>query len=204
MGFNPISMVKGLYNGGKKIVDGIGGLADESESARQQREAQQAAAAAAGGFAGQGEQGFGALGQEAQDSRNFLRDQAMGKNSISAEQLRQGLQQQQAQMQSMAQGGPASSAAMNARTAMIGAGRAGSALAGNTAMAGIAERNAAQQAWANSILGARGQDLQAALGSRQNQIGALGGITPDKSWLDKWGGAIIGGAGLAAGGGGRK
>lgn len=203
MGFNPISMVKGLYGGAKSVVSGLGGLADESESAKQQREAQQAAAAAAGGFAGQGEQGYGALGQEAADSRNFLRDQAMGKNSISAEQLRQGLQQQQAQMQSMAQGGPASSAPMNARTAMIQAGRASSGMAGNAAMAGIAERNAAQKAWADSILGARGQDLQAALGSRQNQIGALGGITPDKSWLDKWGGAIMGAAGVGMGGKGK-
>ena len=46
--------------------------------------------------------------------------------------------------------------------------------------------------------------LQAALGSRQNQISALGGVTPDKSWLDKWGGAVLGGAGLAFGGGGKK
>lgn len=195
MGFNlgSINPAKGIH----RIGSWIAGLGDDSESAEQQRAALNAQGGAAGGFADQGQAGFGALGAEAQQSRDFLRDQAMGKNSISAEQLRQGLQQQQAQLQSMAQGGPASAAPMNARTAMIQAGRASSALAGNTAMAGIAERAAAQKAWADAILGARQQDLSASLGSRQNAISAFGNVTPEKSTLDKWGNAIIGGLGAA-------
>lgn len=177
---------------------------DDSDSAAKQRSQLTFQGEAASDFAGLGEQGYGALGAEAGEARGYLRDLAMGKNSLSAEQLRQGLQQQQAQMQSMAASGPAGSAPMNARTAMIGAGRASSAMAGNQAMAGIAERNAAQQAWNNAILGARGQDLQAALGSRQNAISGFGGITPEKSFLDKWGNAISTGFGLASGGGGKK
>ncbi len=180
------------------LVRKLGGLADDSESAEEQRNNLNAQGGAAAGFADQGQAGYGQLGAEGADARGFLRDQAMGKNSISAEQLRQGLQQQQAQMQSMAQGGPASSAPMMGRTAMIGAGRASSAMAGNAAMAGIAERNAAQQAWNQAILGARGQDLQAALGGRQQAIGAYGGVTPEKSTLDKWGNAITAGMTLAA------
>lgn len=182
------------------LVRGLKGLGDDSESAEEQRNNLNSQGNAAAGFADQGQAGFGALGAEAAESRGLLRDQAMGRNSLSAEQLRQGLQQQQAQMQSMAQGGPASSAPMMGRTAMIGAGRASSAMAGNAAMAGIAERNAAQQAWANSILGARGQDLSAALGGRSTAVGAYGGVTPEKSTLDKWGNMIVGAAGIGAGG----
>lgn len=173
--------------------------ADESESARQQREDVNRQGNRASDFADQGQLGYAALSEEGRRSREFLRDQAMGRNSIAAEQLRQGLQQQQAQFQSMAAGGPASSAPMMARTAMLGAGRAGSAMAGQAAMAGLAERAAAQRAWADAIAGARGQDLQASLGSRQNAIGAFGGITPDKSFLDKWGNAIMAGGQIAAG-----
>lgn len=180
-------------------LDKIKGLADESESAKEQRNQLNAQGGRASDFAGFGEAGYGALTGEAADMRNQLRDQAMGKTSLSAEQLRQGLQQQQAMMQSMAAGGAPGNAAMNARTAMLGAGRASSAMAGNAAMAGIAERQAAAKAWADAILGQRGQDLQAALGSRQNAISAFGGVTPEKSTLDKWGNAIIGGAGVAFG-----
>lgn len=178
-----MSFLGNIANGFGRIYDGITGAGDESESAKQLRQGLQQ-------LGDEGRAGYNALGAEAAQSRNYLRDQAMGKNSVSAEQLRQGLQQQQAQMQSMAQGGPASSAAMNARTAMLGAGRAASGMAGNAAMAGLQERNAAQQAWANSILGARGQDVQAALG-------AYGATKPEGSTLDKWGNAIIGGIGAA-------
>ena len=177
--------------------------ADESQSAGQQRKDLNVQGTSAGNFADQGEKGFGALGAEGAEARGYLRDLAMGKNSLSAEQLRQGLQQQLGMQQSMAAGAPSSSAPMAARTAMTGAGRASSAMAGNAAMAGIAERNAAQQAWNQAILGARGQDLQAALGSRQNAIGAYGAVTPDKSTLDKWGNAVTTAAGFGAGGGGK-
>ena len=176
--------------------------ADESDSQQGQRKELRGEGLASSNFAGQGESGYGALGAEADTARQGLRDQASGKLSLSSEQLRQGLQQQQAQMQSMAAGGPASSQPMNARTAMLGAGRASSAMAGNAAMAGIQERSAAQKALMDAILGQRQQDMQVALGSRQNAIAGYGGATPGQSWMDKWGGAIMGGAGLLAGGGG--
>ena len=57
---------------------------DESESATQQRDDINAQGNQASDFANQGQTGYGALGAEAQASRDFLRDQAMGKNSISA------------------------------------------------------------------------------------------------------------------------
>jgi hypothetical protein len=179
--------------------------ADESASATEKRDDLNRQGGMAGTFANRNENTYRDLGAEAQQSRNYLRDQAMGRGpSLAAEQLRQGLMQQQGQLQSMAAGGPASAAPMNARTAMIQAGRASSAMSGNAAMARIAEQQAAQKAWADSILGARAQDLQASLGSRQNAINAFGGVTPEGSFLDKWGNAIATGAGLASGGGGKK
>lgn len=154
----------------------------------------------AGHFANVGEAGYGGLGLEGDQARQFLRDQAMGKISLSGEQLRQGLQQQLGMQQSMAAGGPAQNAAMNARTAMLGAGRASSAMAGNAAIAGIQERQAAQKALMDAILGQRAQDMQVALGSRQNAISGYGGVTPGKSWIETWGPAAASAAGLASGG----
>lgn len=171
---------------------------DESQSSIDKRDDLNEQGSRSSNFADAGELGYGATGAEAQQARNYLRDLAQGKNSLASEQLRQGLQQQQAQQMSMAAGAPTGSGPMAARTAMMGMGRASSAMAGNAAMAGIAERAAAQKAWSDAILGARGQDLQASLGGRQNAIGAYSGVTPDKSFLDKWGGAILGGASIAA------
>lgn len=185
--------------GAQGIAGGISG-ADDRPGEEEQRRGLMDQGERAGHFATIGEAGYGGLGLEGDQARQFLRDQAMGKVSLSGEQLRQGLQQQLAMQQSMAQGGAPQNAAMNARTAMMGAGRASSAMAGNQAIAGIQERQAAQKALMDAILGQRAQDMQVALGSRQNAIAGYGGVTPGKSWLDSWGGAIMGGAGLAAGG----
>ena len=201
-----VSDPRNLYSVGKGIYD-HGGAAyremkrngfagDGSQETKDKLLSHEGAKAS--GFANVGEVGYSRLSAEGQEARGFLRDQAMGKNSLSAEQLRQGLQQQQAQMQSMAQGGPASSAPMNARTAMIQAGRASSGMAGNAAMAGVAERNAAQQAWANAIGQARGQDMQVALDSRRNAMTAYGAKPEEKGWWDKYGGAVMGAATIAA------
>lgn len=192
-------LLTGAARGAKKTVDGLNDRPGEEE----QRAGLMDQANRAGSFANLGEAGFGGLGMEGDQARQFLRDQATGKISLSAEQLRQGLQQQQAGFQSMAAGGAPQNAAMNARTAMLGMGRAGSAMAGNAAVAGIQERQAAQKALMDAILGQRQQDLQAALGSRQNAISGYGGITPGASWMDTWGNAILGGAGVAMGGGKR-
>lgn len=175
-----------------------GWMGDESESAKQQRADMNEQGKRASDFAGEGEAGYGMMTMEAAHEREALRRLAEGKDSYSAEQLRQGLQQQQAAQQSMAAGASPQNSAMAARTAMTGMGRAGAQMSGQAALAGIQERRAARELLGNMIMGARGQDLQAALGSRQNALGGYGGIKPEGSWMDKYGGAASAGLGAAA------
>jgi hypothetical protein len=203
MTWNPITnlgrALGGFGSAGKKWVGGLNDRPGEEE----QRQGLMDQADRAGSFANVGEAGYGGLGLEGDQARQFLRDQATGKISLSGEQLRQGLQQQLGMQQSAAAGAPAGSQAMAARTAMTQGGRASSAMAGNAAIAGIQERTAAQKALMDAILGQRQQDMQVALGSRQNAIQGIGGITPGQSWMDSWGNAILGGASVAMGGRGR-
>jgi hypothetical protein len=126
---------------------------------------------ASGQFAGMGEGGYGQMTREMARDRDYLRGQVRGQNSVSAEQLRQALAQQQGQQMSMAAGARPGSAPMAARTAMMNMSRQGSAMAGNQAMAGIAERNAAAQNLAQINQAQRGQDINVALGARQNALG---------------------------------
>ncbi len=139
----------------------------------------QQASAAAGNFAGQGEAGYGGMTNELAQDRAALRALASGQNSLAAEQLRQGLGQQQAAQQSMAASASPQNAAMAARTAMNNMNRNAYGMAGNAAMAGIAERNAATQALAQMNLGQRGQDIEVGLGSRGNQMTGLGANKPE-------------------------
>jgi hypothetical protein len=88
-------------------------------------------------------------------------------------------------------------AAMAARMASQNAARLGYGMSGQAATAGIQERMAASQAYNDAIARQRAMELQQALGSRQNATAAYGGVTPDKSFIDKWGPAIIGGIGAA-------
>lgn len=131
--------------------------------------------ARAGRFATLGERGFGQLGHEAAADRDYLRKIRSGEMSVSAEQLRQAQQMNQSQQMSMAANANPANAAMAARTAQNNAAMTGAGLAGQQALAGIAERNAAAQQLTGATLGARGQDLQAALGARGQQLGALQG-----------------------------
>lgn len=172
---------------------------DESESAKQQRADLGNQANQADALRGQATTGYGALGGEGNQMRGLLRDQATGKTSLSGEQLRQGLMQQQAMQQSMAAGASPQNSVMAARTAALGMGRNASAMNGQAAMAGIAERQAAAKAWADALLQQRQQDMQASLGSSQNAINALTGQKAEGSTLDKWGGAAAAGLGYAAG-----
>jgi hypothetical protein len=155
---------------------------------------------------GQGAQGFAgsATGQFNQDSaaaqaqRQFLMDQMQGKNSVSAEQLRQGLSQQLAQQQAMAAGAAPQNAAMAARNAAMNMGQASYGMAGQQAIAGLQERQNAANQLAQLNLGMRGQDVQGVLGgygaANQAYGSALG--TPQQTF-----GTMIGGAlgGLAGG-----
>lgn len=149
-------------------------------------------------FADTGQQGFGQLGTEAAAQRAALQRLATGQDSYSAEQLRQGLGQNVAAQRSMAAGGAPSSAPMMAMIASQNAARLGSGLAGQQALAGIAERQAAQKALADMILQQRQQDLQAALQGRATAVNAYGGVKPEGSFLDKITPLITAGMGVAS------
>lgn len=126
-------------------------------------------------FAGQGEAGYGAMTREMGHDRDYLRRLMQGQNSVSAEQLRQGLQQNLAAQRSMAASARPGMAPMAARTAAIQGARLGGGLAGQQAVAGLQERNMAASQLAQLNLGQRGQDINAALGGRQNALqGYLG------------------------------
>ncbi len=180
------------------IHGGLGSLTEESESAKAQRAALNQQGASASGFADLGQQGYGQMTQESQQARDYLRRLASGQDSVSAEQLRQGMQQGINAQRSMAASASPANAPMAARNAAMNMGRLGSGLAGQQAVAGLQERQAAQQGLANLIMQQRGQDLQAALGSRQNAISGYGGVRPEGSWMDKWANPLTGGLGAGA------
>jgi endosialidase-like protein len=191
----------GFWSGlGNGIANAAGKLnplswGDESDSQKLQRGQLVGQGDAAAGFADTAQQGYGQLGGEASAQRDYLRSLASGQNSVSAEQLRQGLQQNLAAQQSMAAGAGPQNAAMAARTAAIQSAHLGSGMAGQQALAGLQERQGAQQALANMILQQRQQDLQASLGSRQTAAGAYGGYKPEGSFMDKWSGPLSAGIG---------
>lgn len=158
---------------------------DESASSKNKRSDLDETGQAANQFAEYNQGGYQQLTGEAAAQRDALRRQASGQDSLSSEQLRQGLQQNLASQRSMAAGASPGNSAMAARNAAMNMGRAASGMSGAAATAGIQERRAAQDALSQMILQQRGQDLQGALGSRQNAISGYGGITPEGTWLDK-------------------
>ncbi len=129
---------------------------------------------ASGFFANRAQKGFDQLGGEASAERDYLRRLASGKDSVSAEQLRQGLQQNVAGQMSMAATARPGSAPMAARSAMMNAGRAASAMSGQQAVAGLQERQMAHQGLSNMLMQQRQQELQAALQGRQNAMQGMG------------------------------
>ena len=169
--FNPLSedFLGGSFQRGSKQgpVDPYGDLKGQSGYA--------------GDFADVGQRGYGRMTGEMDRDREFLRGQQRGENSVSAEQLRQGLQQQYGMAQSQAAGARPGSAPMAARTAMMGAGRAGSAMAGQQALAGLQERNMAAQQLAQLNQAQRAQDLQAALQARQNALQGYGQLEQSRT-----------------------
>ncbi len=185
--FKPMSGSLGSIQGGvNKIGSAIKGLTAESDSTKDQRANVQETANRASNFADTGEAGVAALGAEAGASRDYLRQVAGGQHSVSAEQLRQGLQQNVAAQRSMAAGASPANSAMAARTAMIQGGRMGMGMSGQAAAAGLQERRNAQDALAQMIMQQRGQDMQAALNSRQTAQAGYQGIRPEGSTLEKY------------------
>jgi hypothetical protein len=120
---------------------------------------------------------------------------ASGQDSISAEQLRQGLQMNQAAQMSAAAGAAPQNQVMAARNAAIQMGRQGMGLAGQQAMAGLQERRDAlggqlgamggqsqlQSAIQGGLLTGRGQDVQFGLGGQQNAIQGYGNIEQNRT-----------------------
>lgn len=152
-------------------------------------------------FADQAQGSYGQMTTRGNQALDALQAQAMGQNSVSAEQLRQGLGQMYAQQQSMATGASPRNQAMAARNAAMNSARLGQGMAGQQALAGLQERNQAWGQYGNMVQGMRGQDINAALGSRAAAIGAYGAQnagTPEKSNIEKWGPAIGDGIGAAA------
>src|SRR5262249_11352646 len=159
---------------------------DESDSAKQKREDLRNQAAASSAFAEQAQRGLATLSDETSQQRNFLRDLATGKgaaleplqrlasgqDSISAEQLRQGLQQNVAAQRSLAAGAAPANAAMAARTASIQAARLGSGMAGQQAIAGLQERQQAQQALSQERQQAQSALTEMLMQQRQQELQA--------------------------------
>lgn len=109
-----------------------------------------------GGGAGRDAQGW----QNTQHSvANNLYDQMRGKDSLSALQLRQASDQNIADQRSMAASATPGNAALMNLQAMQGAGRINQGYAGQAAMAGVAERNAAAQTLGGLATAGRGQSL---------------------------------------------
>ena len=113
----------------------------------------------------------------------YLQRIARGEDSVSAEQLRQGLQQNLGAQRSMAAGASPQNQAMANIQASRNAMTLGAGLAGQQAVAGMQERQQAQMA------------LSQMLAERRAQEQAVG---PAATWLQKWGPAIGQGATLYA------
>jgi hypothetical protein len=124
---------------------------------------------------------------------------ASGQDSISAEQLRQGLQQNQAAQTSAAAGAAPQNQVMAARNAAIQMGRQGMGLAGQQALAGLQERRDAlggqlgamggqaglESGIQGGVLTGRGQDAQVGLGGAQTALQGYGGI--EQARTDRYG-----------------
>lgn len=134
------------------------------------------------GIAGQGATGYGRLGGQLDTEADYMRRVARGQESVSAEQLRQALQQNVAAQQSMAAGATPQNQAMAGLLASRNAMNAGMGLAGQQAEAGMKERQMAQEQLARMLLERRSQDLSAAQfgyanapGKQNNLLRQLGG-----------------------------
>lgn len=170
----------------------------ESQESKDRKASLYATGQASNAFSGSGELDFRRMNNEAYQAREYLKRLASGQESVSREQLRQGLQQNVNAQRSMAASASPSNGPMASLMAMQNSGRLNAGISGQAALAGIQERSAAQQALANMVLQQRQQDVSVALGGRQNAIGAYGGTKPEGSWIEKYGPAIAGAAAIAA------
>lgn len=201
MGFGDFAKRVGIGIGtlGFSEVPGLVRAVDNDPGAAQERERRRLLYEQAGqsaGFADQAQGNYGTLTNRGMGALDYLERQARGEDSVSAMQLKQALQRNIAENQSMAAGASPQNAAGAARLGAILASRQASGMAGNAALAGLQERNQAQQLYAQQLAQMRGQDLNAALQSRQNANAGYGAyttpMTPEKSFIEKYGPAAIG------------
>jgi len=111
--------------------------------------------------------GGGEFRQGQSDLVRALQRQASGQDSFSQEQLRQNFGRLMAGQQSAVAGASPQNAAMAMRMGMQNQGQLGQQMAGQQALAGIAERNAANQALGGVLGQGRGQDIQAYTNAQQ-------------------------------------
>lgn len=166
---------------GGAILGGLGGLFGGSNDGPTEEQL-----AARANYARLG----GALDQQAA----YMQRIARGQESVSAEQLRASLGQTMAQQRSMAAGAAPQNQAMANIQASRNAMNLGSGLAGQQAIAGMQERQQAQQALTQMLMEQRAQE----------QSVANFGAPPAPTWLQKWGPAISQGATLYAQAHGKK
>lgn len=196
--YNPVDWGKSIAGGIEKGVDKLFGSGELSADEQARKKLLEEQALKSGEFADYGEGGFRSLGGAADNARQNLADIASGKLSQSREILRQGLNQQLSNARSMAAGG---GTPMAARTAAMNMGRAGYGMSGQASLAGIAEQQGAAKLLQDAILQQRQQELNAALGSRQNAMTGYGAgqpFTPEKGFIERNGAAIAAGLGVAA------
>jgi hypothetical protein len=171
---NPADWASGAWNAGGKLLNRIG-LNGNTPADQAKMDRLNGVGSAGLGFAGTTQGNYNQLTGRLNGSLDALQATANGQNSVSAEQLRQGQMQNLAQQQSLAAGASPMNSAMAARTAANNIARLGYGLSGQQAVAGLQERQQAQQAYAQMLGQARGQDLQGTLGGYGVATSAYGG-----------------------------
>lgn len=196
---NPLTWPSRVKNGVSKDLKALG-LNGPSDGDQAKMDRLNAVGEGAMGFAGQAQQNYGNLTGRLNGSLDALQALANGENSVSALQLQQAQQANLAQQRALAASASPQNQAMAARNAAMQMGQLGYGLAGQQALAGLAERNQAQQAYASLLGHARGQDLQGTLGGYGAASGAYGGGLNgqrDPTLAGQLSGAIAGGAKIA-------
>lgn len=126
--------------------------------------------------------------QGADELARFHQQNMEGQNSISALQLREAADRGMGQQMAAAAAAQPGNSAMAQRLAMINMGRIGSGLAGQQAMAGIAERNAAAQ----SLQGLRGLQLQGTMTQGAHGTERFKALTQTPTELENWMSGVTG------------
>jgi len=123
------------------------------------------------------------IGQQA----NYLQGIQNGTNSVSAQQLRQGLQQSLAQQQSMAAGASPNNAAMAARNAAMNMGNLAVGSMGQQAVAGQQERNAAAQQLGGMLTNQLGANIGGANNAMSNAQSGYNNMVqnPAQNWVQQ-------------------